>query len=371
VGARLRTVEGLAMIRSAFAGKRVLVTGHTGFKGSWMSLWLAKSGAEVVGYALEPKTERDNFVVSGIGSLLAESVIADIRDADRLREVVETHRPEVVFHLAAQPLVRYSYDNPAETFHTNVVGAANLLDAVRAVGSSKATVVITSDKCYRNNEWEWGYRETDTLGGHDPYSASKAAEELVVSCYRDSFFAQAKMPLASTRAGNVIGGGDWSADRIVCDAIRAFEAGKPLGVRNPASTRPWQHALEPIGGYLLLAARMLAEPGRYTEPFNFGPDPTAVYDVGRLCDMAAAAWGAGASWEQVGHAGGHEAGLLALDSTRARHALGWSPVLSVTDAVEWTVGWYRARFDGADMATFSAGQIADYETLAAATWRAL
>ncbi len=356
------------MIGAAFAGKRVLVTGHTGFKGSWMSLWLARGGAEVVGYALEPKTERDNFVVSRVESLMAESVIGDVRDADHIADVVARHRPEVVFHLAAQPLVRYSYDHPAETFHTNVVGAANVLDAVRAAGSSKATVVITSDKCYRNNEWEWGYREIDPLGGHDPYSASKACEELVVSAYRDSFFAPASMPLASTRAGNVIGGGDWSEDRIVCDAIRAFEAGTPLSVRNPASTRPWQHALEPIGGYLLLAARMLAEPGAHADAYNFGPDAGAVYDVGGLCDMAAWAWGPGASWEQVGHAGGHEAGLLALDSSRARKALGWRPVLTVEEAVEWTVGWYRARFDGADMAVFSAGQVAEYEARAEAAW---
>ena len=359
------------MIGDAFAGKRVLVTGHTGFKGSWMSLWLANLGAEVVGYALAPNTECDNFVVSNIESRLVESVIADTRDSDTIRDVVARHRPEVVFHLAAQPLVRYSYDHPAETFHTNVVGAANVLDAVRAAGSSKATVVITSDKCYRNNEWEWGYRETDALGGHDPYSASKAAEELVVSCYRDSYFTPGHMPLASTRAGNVIGGGDWSADRIVPDAIRAFEAGEPLGVRNPASTRPWQHALEPIGGYLLLAANMLAKPGALADAFNFGPDAAAVCDVGRLCDLAVRAWGAGARWEQVGHAGGHEAGLLALDSSRARHALGWRPVLTVEEAVEWTVGWYRARFDGEDMAVFSAGQIEAYEARANTTWHAL
>jgi len=359
------------MIASAFAGKKVLVTGHTGFKGSWMSLWLAKAGAEVVGYALEPKTDRDNFVVAGVEALMAESVIGDVRDAALLRATVERHRPEVVFHLAAQPLVRLSYERPAETFEINVVGAANVLDAVRAVGSARATVVITSDKCYRNNEWEWGYRETDALGGHDPYSASKAAEEVVVGSYRDSYFTPAGMPLASTRAGNVIGGGDWSADRIVCDAIRAFEARTPLGVRNPASTRPWQHVLEPIGGYLLLAARMLAEPGRYADAFNFGPDAGAVYDVGRLCDMAAAAWGEGASWEQVGAAGGHEAGLLALDSSRARRALGWRPLLNVAEAVDWTVGWYRARFDGADMAAFSADQIARYEARAADMWRAL
>lgn len=364
-------MEGVVVVGSAFSGKRVLVTGNTGFKGSWLTAWLARAGADVVGYALEPKTERDNFLTAGIEARMAESVIGDVRDASKLREVVERHRPDVVFHLAAQPLVRYSYDNPAETFEINVVGAANLLDAVRGVGTAKATVVITSDKCYRNNEWVWGYRESDALGGHDPYSASKAAEELVVACYRDSYFGPADLPLASARAGNVIGGGDWSADRIVPDAVRALEAGQALGVRNPASTRPWQHVLEPLGGYLLLAARMLAEPGRFTDSFNFGPDSSAVHTVGELCDLVVGAWGEGA-WEQTGPSmGGHEAGLLALDSSRARHELGWSPLLGVNDAVGWTMDWYRTRFDGGDVPALVDRQIAEYEHRAAQVWRKL
>jgi CDP-glucose 4,6-dehydratase len=301
---------------------------------------------------------------------MRESVIGDTRDAAHIREVVARHRPEVVFHLASQPLVGRSYEEPAETYEINVIGAANVLDAIRSCGTVKATVVITSDKCYHNHEWAWGYRETDALGGHDPYSASKAAVELVVASYRDSFFAPAGMALATTRAGNVIGGGDWSADRIVPDAIRAFEAGVPIQVRNPASTRPWQHVLEPLGGYLLLAARMLEDPVRFSEAFNFGPDPAATYDVGTLCDMAGAAWGGG-RWEQVGprDAVRTEAGLLALDSSHARRELGWAPVLSVEQSVEWAIGWYRHRFDGGDVRAYTLDQIARYEGLAAARWR--
>jgi CDP-glucose 4,6-dehydratase len=360
------------VIFSAFEGKRVLVTGHTGFKGSWLSLWLARSGAEVVGYARDPVFERGTFVAADVAGRLHESVIGDTRDVAHVREVVERHRPEVVFHLAAQPLVQRSYEAPAETFEVNVVGAANVLDAVLACGSTKATVVITSDKCYVNQEWAWGYRETDTLGGHDPYSASKAALELLVASYRSSYFAPAGMALASTRAGNVIGGGDWSADRIVPDAVRAFEAGLPLRVRNPASTRPWQHVLEPLGGYLLLAANMLDDPVRYSRAFNFGPDRSATYDVARLCALAGPAWGDG-RWEPAGLAErlGPEAGLLALDSSYARHELGWSPVLSVEQSVEWAIGWYRHRFDGRDMRSYTVDQIAAYEAMAAERWRRL
>jgi CDP-glucose 4,6-dehydratase len=355
------------MDHRAFDGKRVLVTGHTGFKGAWLSLWLSLSGAEVVGYALEPADPRGIFVAAGVESHLRESVIGDTRDAPHIREVVARHRPEVVFHLAAQPLVRRSYEAPAETFEINVVGAANVLDAVRASGSAKATVVITSDKCYLNHEWAWGYRESDTLGGHDPYSASKAAVELLVASYRSSYFAPVGMALATTRAGNVIGGGDWSASRIIPDVVRAFEAGVPIAVRNPASTRPWQHVLEPVGGYLLLAARMLGDPARYSQAFNFGPDPSATYDVATLCDMAGAAWGGG-RWQHIGHDGGQEAGLLALDSSHARRELGWSPVLSVTESVEWAIGWYRNRFDGGDVSSNTIDQLRQYEARAAATW---
>ena len=356
------------MTARAFAGKTVLVTGHTGFKGSWLALWLARAGARVVGYAQEPRTERDQFVTGRVAGRLAESVIADVRDAARLAGVVARHRPEVVFHLAAQSLVRLSVEKPAETFEVNVLGTANLLDAVRAAGSVRATVVITSDKCYANREWEWGYREVDALGGVDPYSASKAAVELLVASWRDSFFAPASLPLATTRAGNVIGGGDWNQDRIVPDAIRAFEAGTPLGVRNPASTRPWQHVLEPVGGYLRLAARMLESPAGLSTAFNFGPDSSSIWSVGDLVDLAGAA-GGGGRWEHVRSPGSHEARLLALDSSRARAVLGWSPVLGVREAVEWTTRWYRTRFDGGDVAALADAQIAEYEARAEGTWR--
>lgn len=361
-------MEATGVIGRAFAGRKVFVTGHTGFKGSWLCRWLASGGARVIGYALAPRTERDQYVTGRVAECLEESILADVRDAARLSEAVAKHRPEVVFHVAAQSLVRYSSDHPAETYEVNVMGAANLLDAVRAAGSSRATIVITSDKCYRNNEWEWGYRETDALGGVDPYSASKAAVELLVASYRDSYFAPAGLPLATTRAGNVIGGGDWNRDRILPDAIRAFEAGVPLGVRNPGSTRPWQHVLEPVGGYLRLAARMLARPAGLSTAFNFGPDPRAICTVGELCDIAGAAWGGG-RWERIAASGGHEARLLALDSSRARQALGWSPVLAVREAVEWTARWYRTRFDGGDVVALAAEQIAAYEARAAEVWR--
>ena len=357
------------MIARAFAGKKVLVTGHTGFKGAWLALWLARAGARVVGYALEPRTDRDQFVTGRVGERLEESVIGDVRDAARLAGVVSRHRPEVVFHLAAQSLVRLSIEQPAETFEVNVMGAAHLLDAVRAAGSVRATVVITSDKCYANREWEWGYREVDRLGGVDPYSASKAAVELLVASWRESFFAPASLPLATTRAGNVIGGGDWNRDRILPDAIRAFEAGTPLAVRNPASTRPWQHVLEPVGGYLRLAERMLESPAGLSTAFNFGPDPSAIWSVGELVTLAGTAWGGG-RWEHVPAGGGHEARLLALDSSRARAELGWSPVLAVREAVVWTARWYRTRFDGGVVAALAAEQIAEYEARAERAWRA-
>jgi len=357
------------MIREAYAGKRVFVTGHTGFKGSWLTQWLALAGAHVTGYALEPYTDRDQFVVAGVEDLMTRSIIGDVRDAENLAAAILQVRPDIVFHLAAQPIVRYSYEHPAETFEVNVTGTAHVLDAARACDSVAAAVVITSDKCYRNNEWEWGYRENDVLGGHDPYSASKACAELLSSSYRDSFFAPAGRALATTRAGNVIGGGDWATDRIVPDIVRALEDGQPVGVRNPASTRPWQHVLEPLGGYLMLGARMLDDATSFSEAWNFGPDADAVVPVGDLVDAAVSAWGSG-SWEHTGEAGAvHEAGLLALECAKARRRLGWSPALSVNDAVAWTMEWYRGRLDGADMREVSSAQIAEYERRIAEVWR--
>ncbi len=352
-----------------FKGLTVLVTGHTGFKGSWMTEWLVRSGARVVGLALEPYTARDNFVACGTADRMADSAIVDVRDAAGVSAFVARHRPDLVFHLAAQPLVRLSYEQPADTFAVNVVGACNVLDAVRACDSVRATIVITSDKCYRNNEWVWGYRETDALGGHDPYSASKAAEEVAVASYRDSFFSTGGRGLASVRAGNVIGGGDWAADRIVPDSVRALMAGTPIPVRNPASTRPWQHVLEPIGGYLLLAGRMLAEPGRFGEAFNFGPGPDATITVGELADLLVAAWPAG-SWEHTGEQDAvHEAGWLALDCSKALRTLGWKPLLSVDEAVDWTIEWYRTLDGGGDCREVVGRQIDDYSRRADRAWR--
>jgi CDP-glucose 4,6-dehydratase len=300
---------------------------------------------------------------------MTASAVIDVRDAAAVAALVAGHRPDVVFHLAAQPLVRLSYEQPAGTFSTNVVGCCNVLDAVRACDSVRATLVITSDKCYRNNEWVFGYRETDALGGHDPYSASKAAEEIVVASYRDSFFTPAGRHLASVRAGNVIGGGDWAADRIVPDAVRALMAGEPIGVRNPGSTRPWQHVLEPLGGYLLLGARMLTEPGRFDEAFNFGPADDATITVGELADRIVGAWGSG-SWAHTGEADAvHEAGWLALDCSKAHRLLGWKPVLSVDEAVGWSIEWYRALAAGGDVRGVVEQQIAEYERRAQAAWR--
>lgn len=361
-------VGGEAVIGEAYTGRKVLVTGHTGFKGSWLASWLAGAGARVVGYALEPYTERDNYVVASVEQDLEESIIADVRDADAILSAVARHRPEVVFHLAAQPLVRYSYEHPAETYGVNVLGTVSLLDAVRAVDSVVATIVITSDKCYRNKEWYWGYRETDALGGHDPYSASKAAVEIAVASYRDSYFTPAGRALASVRAGNVIGGGDWSSDRVVPDAIRALEAGQPIGIRNPESTRPWQHVLEPLGGYLRLGARMLAGASAPFGAFNFGPDSSAIVPVKNLANEIVSGWGVG-SWEHVGDGTPvHEAGLLALDCSKARHELGWHPLLDWREAVGWTVEWHRALYDGSDVRAVVGRQIAEYETRAAAAW---
>jgi CDP-glucose 4,6-dehydratase len=345
----------------------VFLTGHTGFKGSWLAHWLVLMGAEVTGYALEPYTAKDNYVVSDLDASV-DSVIADVRNAERLAEAVSAARPEIVIHMAAQPLVRYSYEHPSETYEVNVLGTANLLDAVRETGSVAATIVVTSDKCYRNNEWTWGYRETDALGGHDPYSSSKAAAELLVDSYRSSFFAPDDRPLASVRAGNVIGGGDWAADRLVPDIARALIAGDEIAIRNPASTRPWQHVLEPLGGYLLLGAKLLGEGTRYAEAWNFGPSDDANVSVGAVADMMVEAWGGG-RWEHTGETGAvHEAGLLALDCSKARHLLGWRPVLTVREAVGWTAEWYKTSVDAPEMRSVGARHIEAYEALVNEAW---
>ncbi|MDP9349679.1 MAG: CDP-glucose 4,6-dehydratase [Gemmatimonadota bacterium] len=336
----------VTVFSGAYAGRTVLVTGHTGFKGAWLSIWLQRLGARVVGYALQPPTTPSVFGSAGLTERM-EHVEGDVRDTEALAVLVRRHRPDFVFHLAAQPLVRESYVAPAETFEVNMMGTIAVLEAVRRAGHRCTVVMVSTDKCYENREWEHGYRENDPLGGHDPYSASKAAMEIVVSSYRNSFFpASAEgehgVRVASARAGNVIGGGDWSKDRILPDAIRALAEGRPIPVRNPLSIRPWQHVLEPLSGYLWLGARVAAEGGEaLAEGWNFGPLPSETPTVGDLADAVVEAWGGG-SWTSAASAGApHEAGLLRLSIDKANLRLGWKPVWDFSTTVATTVSWYR------------------------------
>ena len=365
----------LRELPAAFAGRSVFVTGHTGFKGAWLSLWLSRLGARVTGYALAPSTEPSAFVAGGVRDVLATHHEADIRDGERLVQAMRACAPDVVLHLAAQPLVRASYEQPRETFDVNVVGTASVLDAVRALGRPCAVVVVTSDKCYDNREHVFGYRETDPLGGLDPYSASKGAAEIVVASYRQSFFPPERVrthgvKLASVRAGNVIGGGDWAQDRIVADIARSLSSGRPVPVRNPRSLRPWQHVLEPLGGYLLLAARMQAAPddARLADAWNFGPSSVEVVTVGALADLFIAAWGSG-NWQDVSLDGQpHEARLLRLSIDKAVTMLGWRPRWTVAEAVRRTALWYRGFYEQSpatripgSMRDRCLAEIADYE----------
>ena len=325
-----------------YSGKNILVTGHTGFKGSWLSLWLYCMGANVVGYALAPATERDNFVLCGLHEKIID-LRGDIRDSSALGKAFDTYRPEIVFHLAAQPIVRRSYEIPAETFETNVMGTVHVLEAIRSSGTAKAGIIITSDKCYENREQLWGYRENDRLGGYDPYSASKGCAEIVTAAYQKSYFGRdSGKAIASVRAGNVIGGGDWSDSRLVPDCIRALESQKPIEIRNPNSVRPWQFVLEPLYGYLLLGAKLLQQGSRYGGAWNFGPDYDSVATVKTVTDQLIALWGNGASrnCDRLQDAP-HEAALLSLDCTKAKALLGWKPRLKLQKALDYTVEWYK------------------------------
>ncbi len=332
-------------MRKAFRGRRVLVTGHTGFKGSWLSLWLAELGAKVLGFALPPPTEPSIFALARLDELLLH-VEGDIRDHQALLSVFTRFQPELVLHLAAQPLVRRSYREPKDTFDTNVGGTVNVLEAIRQTPSVTAAVLVTSDKCYENREWTYGYREEDALGGHDPYSASKGAAEIVIAAYRRSFFAPGAqgrvVGIASARAGNVIGGGDFAEDRIIPDAVRAVLAKKSLEIRNPSSTRPWQHVLDPVGAYLHLAARLLADPVRYSDAFNFGPDLGGVATVKDLIDHFYRELGRGRCLDVSGQQKNtpHEANLLRLSCDKAHNKLGWRPVFSTDEAIARTAAWY-------------------------------
>lgn len=337
-------------------GRRVLVTGHTGFKGSWLALWLARLGARTCGLALEPPTVPSLFEAARVADGMT-SIHGDVRDLAIVSRAIADHAPEVVFHLAAQSLVRESYARPVDTYATNVLGTVHVLEACRG-SSVRAIVVVTTDKCYENREWAWGYREIDPMGGHDPYSSSKGCAELVTSAYRRSFFEGARV--ASARAGNVIGGGDFARDRLVPDAARAFAAGETLVVRNPASIRPWQHVLDPLHGYLLLAERLLADPARYADAWNFGPSDDG-WRVSDVADAFTEAWGDGRRWEARPDGGQHEARTLRLDCSKARADLGWTPRLDARAAVEWTARFYKEHAAGAPARELALRDLAAYE----------
>ena len=345
---------------SIFKGRRVLVTGSTGFKGSWLCTWLLQLGAEVSGFALPPEPDAPLFDQLRLRERIDQHD-GDIRDWDTVKTMLAATKPDMVFHLAAQPLVRYSYDEPKETFDTNVAGAVNLLDAIRMDDNVQALVFVTSDKAYRNKEWVWGYRENDELGGHDPYSASKAAAEIVFAGYQDSFFRHKDgFAAASVRAGNVIGGGDMSTDRIVPDCIRAFKAGEDIVLRNPNSTRPWQHVLEPLSGYMAVAEGLIARPGETTGAWNFGPDPENVRTVEELARTAITVWGSG-NVRIEGNAGHpHEANLLMLNSDKAKTELGWRAHWNFADAVGHTIEWYKRVHDGEDPVAVTDEQLNDF-----------
>jgi len=348
---------------SAFDQRTVLVTGHTGFKGSWLSLWLNRLGARVYGHSLAPPTVPSMFDVCNI----AESVdhfVGDIRDYEQLRTHVAAVKPDVVFHMAAQPIVRESYADPLGTFSTNAIGTANVLEAVRGLARPCAVVVVSSDKCYDNREWVWGYRENDPLGGKDPYSASKAATELVTACWRDSFFGEgSRVKLASARAGNVIGGGDWATDRIVPDCVRAFSAGRSVELRNPGATRPWQHVLEPLAGYLLLAAKLLGdEADAYCSGWNFGPAAEGVCTVETIVAKAADRWGSGAGWTSSPGPHPKEAHALSLNCDKAIGLLGWRPTWTMDEMICQTIDWYRTFEERqTDMMAITLEQIGRFE----------
>lgn len=324
------------------AGRRVFLTGHTGFKGTWLVHWLQAMGCEVTGYALSPVSPTDVFVVSGAERSLKRHHLADIRDGAKLTEALRAASPEVVFHLAAQPIVRRSYAEPVGTWDTNVMGTVNLLEAVRLTDGVQAVVVVTTDKVYENRGWHWGYREIDALGGHDPYSASKAAAEMVVQSYRKSFLAARGVAVASARGGNVIGGGDWTEDRLLPDAARAVAAGNQLVIRNPGSTRPWQHVLDCLSGYLTLAGALLAHEGGADSAYNFGPHSSDSVSVATLLDMARPLW-PGLDWRaDISTNAPHEAGFLHLDSSKAQRELGWSSRWQLASSLAATISWYRA-----------------------------
>jgi len=356
------SLESVGLMSSFWRGKRTFITGHTGFKGGWLSLWLQSMGAEVHGFALKPPTENNLFTAAKVGQGMASSQIDDIRDANSLRLALQAARPDIVFHLAAQPLVRYSYLHPIDTYSINVMGTVNLFEAVRATPSVKAVVNVTTDKCYENKEWVWGYRESEAMGGFDPYSSSKGCSELVTSAYRRSFLETSGVSLASARAGNVIGGGDWAEDRLIPDFLRAIDSGEPLKIRSPMSTRPWQHVLEPPSGYLTLAENLINKGAEYAEAWNFGPNDEDARPVSWIVERLAE-MNPGFKWEFETTPQPHEAYYLKLDSSKAGSKLGWQARWRLQTALKMTMDWHLSWRQGDDVRAITLKQISDYQSL--------
>lgn len=348
-------------------GKKIFLTGHTGFKGSWLSLWLQQLGAEVIGYSLQPPTSPNLFEAANVSNKM-ESIIADIRDLTSLKKAISSVKPEIVIHMAAQPLVRLSYDEPVQTFETNVMGTVNLLESVRHTPSVKSVLIVTTDKCYENKEWSWGYRENEPMGGHDPYSSSKGCAELVTAAFRSSFFNLQKddkqLPaIATVRAGNVIGGGDWASDRLIPDILHAFEQTKTVKIRNPDSVRPWQHVLEPLYGYLTLAEKLFNNGHKYAEAWNFGPKGDDAKSVKWIVEHLVNAWGKGASWKLDSHEHVHEANYLKLDISKAKNLLEWQPLWSLDHALQKIVEWHKSWIAKENINELCNSQIIEYTKL--------
>lgn len=352
---------------SFWKGRNVFLTGHTGFKGGWLAIWLASMGAKITGYSLSPNTSPNLYEAAKIASLCQRSLIGDIRELNGLRNALVEAAPDVVIHMAAQPLVRYSYANPVETYATNVMGTVHLLESVRSCPSVRAVLVITTDKCYENKEWVWGYRENEPMGGYDPYSNSKGCAELVTAAYRQSFFSEKeyanhRVAIASARAGNVIGGGDWSEDRLIPDALAAFQENRPLMIRNPSATRPWQHVLEPLSGYIVLAQALFERGSAVGGAWNFGPQDVDARPVRDVIELLISQWNGAATWMQDGAVQPHEAHFLKLDCSKARQELNWSSHWSLEKAISAIVEWQLAYSNGEDMLAVTRKQIDSYCT---------
>lgn len=354
--------------RTYWKGRKVFVTGHTGFKGSWLALWLEALGADVTGYALDPPTQPSLYEQAQVAGSL-RSIFGDVRDFARLKAAIDECRPDVVIHMAAQSVVRRGYEDPVETYSSNVMGTVHVLEALRQLGRPCVAVNVTSDKCYMNREWVWGYRENEPMGGRDPYSNSKGCAELVTTAYRDSFFSPALIErhgvaVASARAGNAIGGGDWTSNQLIPDLMRAFLAHRPCLIRNPSAIRPWQFVLEPLRGYLMLAERLAEAPSAFASGWNFGPaDADGSKPVSWIADHLARAWGDGAAWSRDAASHPEEAHLLRLDTSKARNCMAWQPVLCLGTALDWIVEWYRALQAGTDLRGLTRMQIERYEAI--------